>query len=59
MAGIDHWAPVTRALLFAGEHIDYCGYAVLPMAIEQDIVFAVSPNAERNIVLANANPEFG
>ena len=41
-----------------GEHIDYCGYAVLPMAIEQDIVFAVSCNAEGNIVLANTNPAF-
>jgi len=25
-----------------GEHIDYCGYSVLPAAIENDFVMAVS-----------------
>ncbi|XP_067091636.1 N-acetylgalactosamine kinase isoform X1 [Osmerus mordax] len=41
-----------------GEHIDYCGYAVLPMAIEQNILAAVSVNDSQTIQLANANPKY-
>ncbi|XP_034060764.1 N-acetylgalactosamine kinase isoform X1 [Gymnodraco acuticeps] len=39
-----------------GEHIDYCGYSVLPMAIEPSILAAVSLNNSGKITLANANP---
>ncbi|KAL4660726.1 N-acetylgalactosamine kinase [Arapaima gigas] len=41
-----------------GEHIDYCGYAVLPMAIEQNILAAVSVNETQTIELANVNPQY-
>ncbi|XP_046863679.1 N-acetylgalactosamine kinase-like [Xenia sp. Carnegie-2017] len=41
-----------------GEHIDYCGYGVLPMAIEQDIIMAVVPNDKEQIVLANVDKKF-
>uniref|UniRef100_A0A3B4CCB2 Galactokinase 2 n=1 Tax=Pygocentrus nattereri TaxID=42514 RepID=A0A3B4CCB2_PYGNA len=41
-----------------GEHIDYCGYAVLPMAIEQNILAAVSVNNSQTIQLANTNPKY-
>lgn len=41
-----------------GEHIDYCGYSVLPMAIEQSIVAAVSVNSSGTIHLANTNPQY-
>uniref|UniRef100_A0A5F8GWY4 Galactokinase 2 n=1 Tax=Monodelphis domestica TaxID=13616 RepID=A0A5F8GWY4_MONDO len=41
-----------------GEHIDYCGYAVLPMAIEQDILIAVEPVKSQTFYLANTNSFF-
>ncbi|KAG5849004.1 hypothetical protein ANANG_G00105460 [Anguilla anguilla] len=41
-----------------GEHIDYCGYAVLPMAIEQNILAAVSVDESQTIQLANTNPQY-
>lgn len=41
-----------------GEHIDYCGYAVLPMAIEQNILAAVSVSDTRTIQLTNTEPKY-
>ncbi|KAF7233589.1 hypothetical protein EG68_06103 [Paragonimus skrjabini miyazakii] len=41
-----------------GEHIDYNGYAVLPMALEQSVYLAVAvqPTGD-SIVLSSSNPE--
>lgn len=41
-----------------GEHIDYEGYSVLPMAIRQDTIVAIRKNdAEKVLKIANVNGE--
>ncbi|KOX67564.1 N-acetylgalactosamine kinase [Melipona quadrifasciata] len=41
-----------------GEHIDYCGYAVCPMAIEQDILVAVAVSKDSDIRLTNVDSKY-
>ena len=41
-----------------GEHTDYNGYPVLPMAIERDFVFVIAPTADPTIELINEDPRF-
>lgn len=43
--------------LLLGEHIDYCGYSVLPMAIEQDVVIAVAATESQDILLSNVKSD--
>lgn len=41
-----------------GEHIDYCGYPVLPMALEQDILIAVGLLNECELQIRNINKKY-
>ena len=41
-----------------GEHIDYCGYSVFPMAVQQDIIMAVRSVNKPTISLANIDSSF-
>ncbi|XP_069686505.1 N-acetylgalactosamine kinase-like [Periplaneta americana] len=40
-----------------GEHVDYCGYSVLPMAIQYDIMLAVKPIPEPKLHLTNMDTD--
>jgi len=41
-----------------GEHTDYNGYPVLPMAIEREILAAWAPAKDDSVRIANINPRF-
>ncbi|KAF9178419.1 galactokinase [Haplosporangium sp. Z 767] len=42
-----------------GEHIDYAGFGVLPMAIEDDCLIAVAiDESQSNVIFANVNPKY-
>uniref|UniRef100_A0A182PWY1 Galactokinase n=1 Tax=Anopheles epiroticus TaxID=199890 RepID=A0A182PWY1_9DIPT len=41
-----------------GEHVDYCGYPVFPMAIEQTILLAVAPSDDNLLHIKNADNNF-
>jgi galactokinase len=42
-----------------GEHIDYCGFGVLPMAVDRDVVMAVATtNDDTKVRVANVNPKY-
>jgi galactokinase len=41
-----------------GEHIDYCGLPVLPMAIQRGITIALRPRTDRTVRLGNLDPRF-
>ena len=41
-----------------GEHTDYNGYPVLPVAIDRDIVLIFTPTSDKSVQVANENPLF-
>ncbi|XP_058066447.1 N-acetylgalactosamine kinase isoform X1 [Anopheles bellator] len=41
-----------------GEHVDYCGYPVFPMAIEQTILLAVAPSNDNLLHIKNVDNSF-
>lgn len=41
-----------------GEHVDYCGYPVLPMALEQDVLLAVKGIEDPILRVVNRNAAY-
>lgn len=42
-----------------GEHIDYCGFGVLPMAIERDVIIVgATTDDDTKVRIANVNPKY-
>ena len=41
-----------------GEHTDYNGLPVLPMALDREIVLRYTPRADQRVILTNADPRF-
>ncbi|CAH2102914.1 unnamed protein product [Euphydryas editha] len=54
----DFYARVPGRVNLIGEHIDYCGYPVLPMALEQDIIVAAGFIKEHKVYLRNTNCKY-
>lgn len=40
-----------------GEHIDYCGYSVLPAALDQDMLMAYIPTDDEKITINNMDKD--
>lgn len=52
------FARVPGRVNIIGEHVDYCGYPVLPMAIEQDILVAAGLLDEPKLSIRNVNKKY-
>lgn len=55
---VDFVARAPGRVNLIGEHIDYCHFSVLPMAIEVDVIAAVALRDDQKIVISNTDPKF-
>lgn len=55
---VDFIARAPGRVNLIGEHIDYCHFSVLPMAIEVDVIAAVALQQDQKIVITNTDSKF-
>ncbi|KAB7500869.1 N-acetylgalactosamine kinase [Armadillidium nasatum] len=54
----DFYARAPGRVNIIGEHIDYCGYAVFPMAIEQDVIIGVKERDDQKLCIENIDSNY-
>jgi galactokinase len=54
-----HLARAPGRVNLIGEHIDYAGLAVLPMAIQRELRVLFKPRSDTRIRMCNVDPQFG
>ncbi|XP_063241053.1 N-acetylgalactosamine kinase [Bacillus rossius redtenbacheri] len=54
----DFYVRVPGRVNLIGEHVDYCGYSVCPMAIQNDILIAVKKSEEGKLKIVNVDPAY-
>lgn len=54
----DFFVKVPGRVNLIGEHIDYCGFPVLPMALEQDIIIAAGMIESKKINIRNVSDNY-
>lgn len=54
----DFYVRVPGRVNLIGEHVDYCGYSVCPMAVQQHILVALKLSEDSVVKISNVNEKY-